>query len=134
MTTSFGGFVTPSAASGNLRLADLEGCLVVLRPTGPPETTTTAYGDGSFTPAEVLVVSGARELAGTWHELYVFAKAVQGQLRAAAKAGQPLVGTVGKGPAKPGQSPPWLLVDTDEDGLTAARAAYSAALKSEAGF
>ena len=134
MTTTTG-LMSASDASGGLKLKDLEGCLVVMRPTGPPENMTTAYGEGSYTPAEVLVVKGAAELAdGTWHELWVFPKAVQGQLRSAAKHNQPIVGEVGKGTAKPGQSPPWLLLDTDQAGLDAARAAYSAALKAEAGF
>lgn len=135
MTVNTGGLMSASSASGGLKLADLEGCLVIMRPTGAPESTQTAYGEGTYTPAEVLVVSGAADLTdGTWHELYVFPKVVQGQLRAAAKAGQPIVGEVGKGTAKPGQSAPWVLLDADEAGLNTARAAFAAALKGEAGF
>lgn len=135
MTSTTGGLMSASSASGGLKLADLEGSLIIMRPTGEPESMQTAYGEGTYTPAEVLVVKGAPEYAdGTWHDLWVFPKAVQGQLRAAAKAGQPIVGEVGKGAAKPGQSAPWLLLDTDEDGLNAARAAFTTALKGEAGF
>ena len=119
------------ASSGGLKLADLEGCLVVMKPDGEPDTVQTAHGDGEYTPAKVLVVKGADELQGEWHDMWVFAKAVQGQLRGAAKNGAPLVGEVGRGDAKPGKSAPWLLLDPDADGLEAARAAY---VKAEAGF
>jgi len=121
-------FYNPSeipASTDQVKVADLEGCLLVLRPDGPESETDVNGKMVPYAPAQVLVVEGARELAGGWHALWVFQKALMGQLRRA--GGKPVVCVLGKGQVKPGQSPPCLLLDPTPAQVEAARKAYLAA-------
>lgn len=121
--------LTPSqvSSSDTVNVPDLEGCLVVLQATGPESTADTVRGPAQYIPARVLVVEGAAELAGAWHELWIFPKVLLGMLRKA--NGQPLAGVVGKGTARAGQSAPWILLDAEGGDMAKAQAAYDQATR-----
>lgn len=126
----FSNFVKPSAmgsSSESIRITDLENRLIIVVPDGDEVTIETSRGPADARPVKVLDVD-----AGTgWQEGIVFQRALRAQLGRASAAGSPLVGRLGRGPASPGKSAPWLIEDPSDAELERARAAY---LKQEVPF
>ena len=118
-------FTMPADAQSGLSIADLEGHLVILKAVGEEKTIDTKIGESTYVPAEVLDLDG--ETPDRWLELWVFSAGVKSQLAAATRQGKPIVGTIGKGTAKPGKSAPWLVLDPDAKQVDKARKAYVAA-------
>lgn len=107
-------------ASGGVKVTDYEGCLLLFTPTGTEKEVSTAFGPADATRTDLAVLDGND--AGEAHTgVLVFQKALQGQLRAAVGTGRMVLGRLGKGTAKPGQSAPWLLADPTEADKQAAR-------------
>jgi hypothetical protein len=114
----------PSDLGGSgdgMRITDLQGHLLIVVPTGDEKVVKTSRGDADARPVKVLVVS---EPGTGWREGVVFQRALRAQLARASSAGAPLVGRLGKGPAAPGKSEPWLILDPTDVELDQARAAY----------
>jgi hypothetical protein len=118
-------FLMPEdARGGDLVSIDVfEGRLVVMEATGEETETETSFGPSTYLPSRVLDVEGK----GEWEEMWVWSAGVRSQLKAAKRAGKPIVGVVGKGEAKPGRSAPWLIKDADAKQIAKARDAYTAA-------
>lgn len=120
-------FSTPSSLpqGSSLKVADIEGSLVVVRPEDDEVTITSEYGETTARPAKVLVVSGP-EASGEWLEMLLFGAGLKAQAGAAVRSGKPIVGVIGKGVAQKGKSAPWLFIDPSATQLEAARKAYAA--------
>jgi hypothetical protein len=79
---------------------------------------TTSFGDREAVAADVHVLDGPKT-GEILENTLIFPGALIGSLRSAA-GGDPVLGRVGQGVSKPGQSPPWVLQPfTDADAATA---------------
>lgn len=108
-----------SPATG-VKISEFENCLILLTPTEHREAISTAFGDADAVVADVAVLDGPR--AGESHPgTLIFQKALQGQLRPKVGTGRMVLGRLGRGTAKPGQSAPWVLGDPTEQDKALAR-------------
>lgn len=109
MSESFSG---PASSSG-INWADLKGALLLFTVTKQELDVQTTFGPADPIRADVAVLDGTE--AGTeYADTLVFPKALIGQLKP--KIGGRVLGRLGQGQSKPGQSPPWLIGDfTDAD-------------------
>jgi hypothetical protein len=104
-------FATPAASSG-IEWASLNGALLIVEPTEVVHDINTDYGTTNAVRANVHVIDG--EHAGTtYDDTLVFPKVLQSQL--SSRVGQKVLGRLGQGQAKKGQSPPWKLEPGDSD-------------------
>lgn len=111
-------FDSPSTGG---RITDYEGCLLLCTPTEQREDISTAFGPADAVVTDVVVLDGehanTREIG-----MLVFQKALQGQLRPKIGTGRMVLGRLGRGQAKAGQSAPWVLHEPTEDDKGRARA------------
>ena len=109
-------FATPAPATGGVDLKELLGALLIIEPLSVEEGIQTSYGPTSAVRADIHVVDGAQ--AGEKHEdALVFPKILQSQLKS--RLGQKVLGRLGQGVAKPGQSAPWVIQEPTEADVTA---------------
>jgi hypothetical protein len=110
-------FDTPATGA---KITEFDGALLLLTPTEHREGISTAFGDADAVVADLVVLDGPH--AGQAHPgILVFQKALQGQLRPKVGTGRMVLGRLGRGIAKPGQSAPWILGDPTEADKTLAR-------------
>ena len=103
-------FAAPAEPSAGVKWADLDGELLLIEPS-KVETVSTSLGEKEAVYAAVHVVTG--DDAGTTHEdALIFPKVLVAQLRQ--QLGQQVLGRLGQGKAKPGQSAPWKLLPRHE--------------------
>lgn len=117
-------YVTAAPPSGGITWADHKGALLVVTPLGIETGVATVHGPSDCIRADVLVITGP----GTGEEFpdcLVFPKVLQGQLRN--QLGHKVVGRLGQGAAKPGQSAPWMLEAATADDIAKAQAYKPAA-------
>lgn len=114
-------FAPPPAPSG-VKAADLQGRLLLIRPLSHERDILTSYGTTDAVRCTIAELDGPD--AETTHEdVMLFGRGLVGQLRAALDSGVAMVlGRMGQGQAKPGQSAPWRLLDPTEQDATTARA------------
>jgi len=112
MSTHTDEWDAPASATG-VDFKDLHGALVIVRPTGFEEKVPTTFGANDAVRAQVTAVDGPK--AGeVWEDVLIFPRVLVSQLRS--KIGGQVLGRVGQGVAKSGQSAPWRLEDpTDAD-------------------
>lgn len=78
----------------------------------------TAFGDREAVAADIHVLDGPKQ-GEVLENCLIFQGALIGSLRGAA-GGDPVLGRIGQGVAKPGQSAPWVLIPfTDADAVNA---------------
>lgn len=111
-------FDSPSSGA---RITDFEGALLLVKPTSKEEAISTAFGPADAIVADVVVLDGKDAAAEPYTDVYIFQKALQGQLKAKVGTGRFVLGRLGRGTAKAGQSAPWLLQDPTEDDKKTAR-------------
>lgn len=110
-------FDAPSGGSGNsVRPAELEGHVLVCEPMEYIGSMSTSYGE---TDAIRLVVHDISEKK-SHDDVIWFSSALVGSLKR--DIGKMVLGQMGKGEAKAGQSAPWVIVDltSNEKAVTAA--------------
>lgn len=108
-----------SPASG-AKITDFDGELLLLSPTEHREGIVTAFGPADAVVTELAVLDGKH--TGEKHSgVLVFQKALQGQLRPKVGTGRMVLGRLGRGVAKAGQSAPWVLLDPNDDDKNKAR-------------
>lgn len=105
-------FATPGPAGGDpVDLDAAHGCLLLIEPISLETQIPTSYGPSDAVRATVVILDGPQ--AGREHEgALLFPTVLRSQL--AAKIGQKVLGRLGKGEGKAGQSPPWLLSDPSQ--------------------
>lgn len=102
-------FDAPATSSGGVKPADVEGHLLVVEPLEyAPEMQTT------FGPSDAIRVT-VHDITDqtTYENVLWFPKALVGSLKLS--IGKRVLGVMGKGQAKQGQSPPWVLIDASGD-------------------
>jgi hypothetical protein len=113
-------YESPGAPGGDkLPLAELEGALIRVDVVEALTGVTTSFGVSDPIRCNVAALDGARKGA-TFDDTLVFPKVLASQLRGS--VGKVVLGRLGRGTAKPGQSAPWLLsAPTGEDIATAVK-------------
>lgn len=108
-------FKDPSTATG-IEWKNLHGALLLFKVHGQEHGIKTVHGDSSAVRADVIVLDG--EMADTvYADTLVFPKVLQSQLKPS--VGAMVLGRLGQGHKKPGQSAPWTLsAATDADKST----------------
>lgn len=111
-------FADPAAPSSGIPWAELNGSLLLAKVTSLETDIDTQFGKSDAVRADVTVLDGPK--AGEeFVDTLVFPKVLQSQLRA--RVGQTVLGRLGQGQGKPGQSPPWMLsAATPQDQQTGA--------------
>lgn len=102
-------FASPAPPSGGITWADHLGRLLVVEPVAA-ETIKTVHGDSDAVRAHVHVIDGPAPQS--FDDALVFPRVLAAQLRP--RLGQKVLGRLGQGQAKPGQSAPWVILDADE--------------------
>lgn len=113
-------FSSPAtSSSGSIKPADVENHLLIIEPTEYRQGITTTMG-----PADVIACTiHDVTTQTTHHDVLLFPKVLVGSLKGS--IGKRVLGIMGKGVAKAGQSAPWILVDASNDPeATTAAAAY----------
>lgn len=111
-------FVSAAPPSGGITWADHQGRLLIIEPHSLEVGIKTAYGDADAVKADVHVITGPGA-SEDYPDCLVFPKLLASQLRG--QLGNKVVGRLGNGVAKPGQSAPWLLEAATDDDLAKAR-------------
>lgn len=106
-------FDSPASASAGVKWNELSGRLLLIKPLSFEAGVQTSFGESDAVKADVIELDGPD--AGTEHtEALVFPKILVSQLKP--KVGKQVLGRLGKGQAKPGQSAPHVLGEaTDQD-------------------
>lgn len=105
-------FAAPASAVG-IKWADLNGALLIVDVKSVEENIATSFGDSTAIRADVAVIDGT-QAGSSYPDALVFPKGLVSQLRP--NVGRKVLGRLGQGQAKPGQSAPWLLTEaTDAD-------------------
>lgn len=106
--------------AAGVKITQFENALLLVKPHGIRNNIVTPFGEADATEADISVLDGPN--AGEEHPgCLVFQKALQGQLRPSITTGRMVLGRLGRGAAKPGQDPPWILGDPTEADKTLAR-------------
>ncbi len=120
----------PAPPSGGLTWGDHLGALLLITVHGQEFGVQTVHGPADPIRCDIAVIDGPG--AGEVNEdTLVFPKVLIGQLKRS--IGGKVIGRLGQGAAKPGQSPPWMLTAASAEDETkavewetgAAKAAYS---------
>lgn len=99
-------FQQPSQGD-QVKMSELIGSLILVYVREVRENVPTSFGPSDAVAADVHVLDGP-QAGESYENTLIFQKALIGSLRGAA-GGDPVLGRVGQGTAKPGQSPPYIL-------------------------
>lgn len=111
-------FAAPAAAEG-IKWDDLHGHLLVIEPEEHVTGIPTTFGDKDAIRANVHDISEST----TFEDTLIFPSAMVGSLKR--RVGEKVLAVLSQGVAKPGQKPPWILVDaTGEAEAVKAATAY----------
>lgn len=116
-------FVSAAPPTGGIDWKDHNGNLLIIEPLAVESGIQTVHGPSDAVRANVYVLTGpgqAEEFADT----LIFPKLLQGQTRG--QVGKKVVGRLGQGTAKPGQSAPWVIQPASGDDIEKAKAYLSA--------
>lgn len=112
-------YAAPAAPGSGMDWQALKGCLLLLKPLGVETDIPTVHGSATAVRADVTVLDGPD--AGTTHEdALVFPRVMQGQIKS--RVGQLVLGRLGQGVAKPGQTAPWQLAEATPQDIAVADA------------
>lgn len=104
-------FAAPAAPGSGITWADHNGQLLLIEPIAVKTGIQTSFGPSDAVAANVTVLDGPQ--AGTeFPDTLIFPKILQSQV--AGRVGQKVLGRLGQGVAKPGQSAPWMLSEASE--------------------
>lgn len=120
-------FDSPSTGA---KITEFEGNLLLVEPTEHREGINTAFGAADAVVANVTILDGPRAGQDEFGVL-IFQKALQGQLRPKIGTGRYVLGRLGRGTAKPGQSAPWILAEPTEADKNTARAHLNKAVAAQ---
>lgn len=104
-------FADPGSST-SVEWGDLLGSLLLLTVHGVERDIQTVHGMSDAISADLVVLDGPKR-GTTYDGALVFPKLLQSQLRS--RIGQKVLGRLGQGEAKRGQSAPWQLAAATED-------------------
>ncbi len=109
-------FADPAQGGDKMPLGDLLGALLLFTVKSLEEKVSTVHGPADAIKADVAVLDGPHK-GNTYTDTLVFPKVLVSALKQS--VGGMVLGRLGQGNAKPGQSPPWILAaGTDDDKTT----------------
>ena len=109
-------FSAPSSNTESVKVADLNGHLLILEPIEYKTGIPTVHGD-----ADAIEVNINDLDTGFSHSSVLFFNvALKNSLKS--KIGQKVLARIGQGAAKPGKSAPWILLDATGDAEAVAKA------------
>lgn len=111
-------FVSAAPPSGGINWSDHKGSLLVIEPISVETGIQTSFGPADAVKADVHVLISPTE-SEDYPDCLVFPKLLSSQLKG--QIGKKVVGRLGQGTAKPGQSAPWLLEEATADDLAKAQ-------------
>lgn len=118
-------FSNPASAEG-IKWTDIKGSLVLFKVNSIEHAIPTVHGESDAVSATVTVLDGDQEGA-VYTDTLVFPKVLQSQLKG--NVGGMVLGRLGQGEAKKGQSAPWKLTDPEDADKDVARAYLNAQQK-----
>lgn len=108
------------ASGSKFRPADYQGHLLLVWPTEYRTGIKTDYGDSDAIAARVVVLDGP-EGAEEHDNVLFFQAALIGTLKPSVGNSKPVLGRLGRGTSKPGQSAPFILTPFTEEDAKLAR-------------
>lgn len=112
-------FAAPSAPGDGITWADHKGALLLIDVTSQEHGVQTVHGSTDPVRADVHVIDGPG--AGeSYEDTLIFPKLLISQTKNS--IGQKVLGRLGQGNQKPGQSAPWLLQEASADDIAKAEA------------
>ncbi len=99
-------FNPPASASGGVKMSDLNGRLLLFKVHAVEREIRTDYGEADAVRVDIVVLDGP-DAPIEHDDTLIFPKVLQSQIRS--NVGSMVLGRLGQGNAKPGQSPPWML-------------------------
>ena len=116
-------YAAPAAGGDGWSPKDSNGHLLIIEPTAHETGILTTFGEKDAIRATVHDV----DTGEAFHDALIFPGALIGSLKS--RLGQKVLARLGQGVPKPGQAPPWQLVDASGDQSAVALAmAYEAKL------
>jgi len=109
-------FSAPSSNTESVKVADLNGHLLILEPTEYKTGIQTVHGDADAIEVRINDL----DTGHTHDSVLFFNVALKNSLKS--KIGQKVLARIGQGTAKPGKSAPWILVDATNDADAVAKA------------
>lgn len=107
-------FSGPASASG-VKITEFEGSLLLITPTSYEEGIETSFGTKDAVKANLVVIDEKSPADSDAHEgILMFQGRLIGQTKPFVGKGL-VLGRLGKGEAKKGQSAPWMLLDPTDD-------------------
>lgn len=106
-------FKAPSSAAG-IEWKTLKGALLLVKVHGIEAEINTVHGASSAVRADVIVLDdkGESDAGTSFADTLVFPKVLQSQIKGS--VGGMVLGRLGQGEAKKGQSAPWMLSEATE--------------------
>lgn len=112
-------FEQPTAPGGGIQWTDHKGALLLIEPTSFESQVNTAFGAADAVKANVYVIDGAGA-GDSYAETMIFPKLLVSQTKQ--MIGKKVLGRLGQGQGKPGQSAPWLLNEASPEDIAKAEA------------
>lgn len=111
-------FATPSDPGAGVKWAELNGSLLVIDVHGVKRDVGTSFGNADEVVQATVTVADGPQAGTVLADTLIFPRVLVSQLNS--KVGSKVLGRLGQGVAKPGQSAPWMLNPaTDADKATA---------------
>lgn len=112
-------FEQPAAPGGGIEWATHKGALLLVEPTSFESGVNTKFGVNDAVKANVHVIEGPG--AGeSYEDTLIFPKLLVSQTKS--MVGRKVLGRLGQGDAKSGQSAPWLLLEASPEDIKKAEA------------
>lgn len=112
-------FSTPAAPSGGIDWANFKGSLLLVEVLAQEHGVQTVHGLADPVRANVKVIDGPGA-GDSYDDTLIFPKVLIGQTKS--KVGEKVLGRLGQGVAKPGQSAPWQLDAASAEDIAKAEA------------
>lgn len=107
-------FASPSAPSGGITWADHLGHLLLIEPESFESGFKTSFGDADVVKATISDIDSG----DVYDDGLIFPKLLVSQTKS--QIGAKVLGRLGQGQAKPGQSAPWILEPASEEDIATA--------------
>jgi hypothetical protein len=109
-------FSAPSSSTESVKVADLNGHLLIIEPLEYKTGIPTVHGDADAIEVNIVDL----DTNATHNSVLFFNVALKNALKS--KIGQKVLARIGQGVAKPGKSAPWILLDATADADAVAKA------------